>query len=154
MLGSAINRIQPSSFDAMLLWALGGTFAAAAVLKVNSLPEIEATIAGARLLPDSWIKMASISLIFAEALISLGLAIRWSRRCALHGAALLGGLFFGFSLWRWHQDLKVPCNCFGILLQLNPIQSMFFTLILCSAALKLIRDFPLRLDSIATVIRS
>ncbi|MBI1335024.1 MAG: DoxX family membrane protein [Armatimonadetes bacterium] len=119
---------------------LGGVMIVAAITKVQHPQEIIATIDRSGLFPPLLVKVVAYSVIFVELLISVLLMLRKTLSFGFVTYAGFSSLLFGYSLWRWLQDLKAPCSCFGALLKLAPWQSATFAVLTCALAFQCLRN--------------
>ena len=93
----------------------------------------------AGLTPSGWDKPVAYALIAVELALAALLVLRPTARLGAAGYAALSSVFFGYSLWRWWQDIKAPCGCFGLLLRLVPWHGALLSSLMCLAALLALR---------------
>ncbi len=129
-----------------LVWAslpirllLAAILAVAAYTKVKDPAEVIATVGRAGLAPSPWDHAIAYAVIGAEIALALLLLPRPTAKLGAAGYAGLSSVFFGYSIWRWWQDIKAPCGCFGLLLRLVPWHGALLSSLMCLAALLALR---------------
>jgi len=113
--------------------SLAGVFALAALTKTLDFGEFAVTLRRSMLLPEQFVPVVGVALILIEVSAALLLAGRYARQGAL-AALTLSCVFFGYSLWRWLQDISAPCSCFGVLFRLAAWQSTILCVVLAAIA--------------------
>ena len=108
--------------------------------KIKDPAEVVATIGSSGLFPSSWDRAMAYAIIVVEAALALAVIPRKSAIVGLGAYASLSSIFFGYSVWRWWQDIKAPCGCFGLLLRLEPWLGALLSSLMCGAALLALRE--------------
>lgn len=117
-------------------WVLGGIIAVSTVAKTMAFSEVVATIERSALVPAHWERGAAFALLAIEYVLVLVSVLPRLARLSLSMHAAFSSLLFGYSAWRWWEDIRAPCGCFGLLLRLAPWQSALLTSLMCLLALK------------------
>lgn len=115
--------------------ALAAILGVAAWTKAKDPAEVITTIRNSGLLPSAWSDQAATAVFAVEALLALAVLPRRTAPLGLSGYAAFSSLLFGYSIWRWWQDIKAPCSCFGLLLRLEPWHGALLSSLMCAAAL-------------------
>jgi uncharacterized membrane protein len=136
-----ITRRQPPAkvLRFMALFVLFVIFTTAAVSKALSFSQFKSTLIVSRLIPLDLVVPFGIAIIVIELSVSLGLCVPAWRKPALQMALVLVCTFFSYSVWRWMQNIPIPCTCFGPLLKMPPYQSLLLNLFLLSLVTSLLR---------------
>jgi hypothetical protein len=134
------SRKHTRLFSHILYVILSLVFFAAALAKSLSFRELQATLVASKLVPVLMISQVATLLLVFEYLISVLLLLPATRRPALHSAAVLVCIFISYSVWRWLQDIHVPCSCFGLLFKLAPSNMILVDLLLMSAIVYLLTE--------------
>jgi hypothetical protein len=126
-------------------YLIASVFAIAAVAKVNDFTEFRTTLERSMLVPAYLVPAFAISLIVAEFVVALCLLARPTGVVGANLALALSSLFVAYAFWRWLQDIRAPCSCFGLLFKLPPGYSAVISLSLaaCSAWLAQNKSFAL-----------
>ncbi len=128
--------------SALAAWLLGFVFIVSAVAKLYSLGSVELYVVQQNLLPTRVMAAYAVRLLVAAELC-LGLACfqrAWFRHLTL--PAIFGLLAF-FSIYLaylafWRKDTG-SCHCFGELIRMSPLESLFKNLALVGLVLYLFR---------------
>lgn len=125
-----------------------GVFVLAGVMKCFSFAQFQATIYASRLVPIDLVPLVARLVIAAE-WASLALFAPLPKVCnlAVRGVVLLCCTFISYSLWRAWQGIAVPCNCFGLLFKLTPLESILLNCVLLGL---LLRSLPVQNGDEAT----
>lgn len=107
----------------------------AGIAKSMDADEFQATLSRSGLLLPGTETLTRLIIVLAEFLVAVSLLFGRALHIALLVAAGLSSLFFGYSVWRWWQDIYAPCGCFGILFRLDPIASGLLSASMCAGSL-------------------
>lgn len=113
---------------------VGATMGLSAFSKLSQPKELLATLNASGLVTPNLILPLAYLLIAAEVIVALFMLIPVFNRMGFMLCALLSSVFFSYSIWRWFQDIRTPCSCFGVLLKLAPWQSLILSVVLCAAS--------------------
>ena len=103
---------------------LGLFFCVSAVLKLVSVDDFELYIFSFGFAAFDLCSLAARAVIIGEMILGLGLISGWWHNFVNSvTAALLVG-FSGFLIWRMSVGDEGSCHCFGILVEMNPAQSL------------------------------
>ena len=105
-------------------------YASSAVLKLTALTQLNDSIGSAGLFPARWSGPIGILTIAAELTAALLIVIPLVRSKGIFLAQCLSALFFGYSLWRFYQDIPVPCSCFGPLFTVPPLAMVLLNVVI------------------------
>lgn len=121
-----LNRV----IRGFLLLLISAEFALAFSAKFQAIDEFHRSLYASRLVPASLTETVAISMILAEAIVSIGLLIPHTRWMAANPALFLSSLFLCYGIWRVVIGIQTPCHCFGLILSFGPLAALamaFFT---------------------------
>lgn len=116
-----------------LTFGLACVFLVAFSSKVFAFESFETSLYYSLLIPNAWVRPAGVVLLISELVVALGLLYPPLRRVALMSMAVMISLFLAYALWRWVQNIPVPCHCFGALLTMTAPQALLLNLVLLTA---------------------
>lgn len=112
----------------------------AAFAKLTEIDHFEESIRLTQVLPGALVGPAARLIIAIELLVTVALLFRPIRRAGLLLVQVLSAVFFGYASWRFYQDIRVPCSCFGALFKIPPAGSMLISLLMCLGADAVLRQ--------------
>jgi uncharacterized membrane protein YphA (DoxX/SURF4 family) len=131
---------RPEIFPTLVRLLLAGVFVIAAGAKAQNLAEFESTLVASRLFPSGIVSaIAAVIIVVAEAAFGIGILLPKLHRTSLQALCLLCCSFISYSMWRWLQNIDVPCHCFGIFFNLKPYQAILLNCALLSCIVFLTR---------------
>lgn len=138
------NKIVSSmkKIDSILLrrLILSFVFAIAVISKISSIPQFEATVAYSNLIRSDFVMTATILLLLLELFLVVLLLIKRFEREAVFGILILSSIFFSYSIWRYLDKIKVPCNCFGALFKMEPWHGVLINTLIIMFCARLMVD--------------
>lgn len=117
--------------------AIAAILTTAAAAKLSSFREFESTLLVSRLLFPGAVSLFAALFIITEFALAASLFIRAQSSAPLQVTQFLFCLFLSYSLWRWWQNIPVPCSCFGPLFTLHPGAGILLNFSLLSLAMAL-----------------
>lgn len=120
----------------------------AAFAKASDFAAFEDAMRVSALFPELIRVPAAYAVIVAELVLSLWLFSGKKPSLANLFATALGGLFLGYSLWRYRMGIPSPCHCLGFLARLGPVQSV--ELSFCFWSLSALATLAARPDALAS----
>lgn len=117
-----------------ILCALTICWAIAATSKARDLQRLQDAITG--LLPAARpvSGLLAVGLIAAEVAAAVLLLAPRTRFAGLSGSFLLASGFAGVNLVRWHEGVRAPCSCFGVLYTAPPWAALTIDLAILAAS--------------------
>lgn len=130
---ATVPRIRRHS-SGLLIGFLSSVFAIAVAAKSGAVEEFHEALFISGLVPAGAIRASAITLLAAEAFVSIGLLFPRARWLAVNLAATLSSLFVSYAIWRVVEGIPAPCHCFGLMLNSGPIESLVVALLTFAAS--------------------
>jgi uncharacterized membrane protein YphA (DoxX/SURF4 family) len=115
--------------------ALAIIFSVAAIAKLNSLQQFESVLFNSGFVPYFALKPAAFAVITCEVMLSVVLVIPKLSNYGARSTIVLCSVFLAYSIWRAINRIAVPCECFGVLYRMSPLQSIVLNLVMIGVAL-------------------
>ena len=143
--GKSMSSTFPKPTRAVAVWSfvakavLASVFAVAAIAKASAFSQFQSSLLVSRLVPVNLTGFAGTFVICVELGICVCLFMPRFQRGALLAYMIATCFFISYSLWRWIEKIPVPCTCFGVLLKMEPYQSIALNVCLLGLILILMR---------------
>ncbi len=131
----SLNKTGLLGIEPCLRISLGIVSVSTAVLKIQSIAQLQDSIVSMRLFPRDMTGAISYGVILFELIVGTALLVPRLTNTAYRLLVIWFSLLIAYNLVRGFFDIAVPCACFGALLKSSPIASYIAALVLCGLSI-------------------